>query len=107
MVRSQMSQDSTLFAEDVRQGRFIGNETVAYVKAVLNQYDIFNGHAPRFKVQPADTALVMIEETEDAGRILLSPDSLGRIDLGDEQARNQEKNHDDEPRDDVSGKHRR
>ncbi len=107
MVRSQMSQDSTLFAEDVRQGRFIGNETVAYVKAVLNQYDIFNGHAPRFKVQPADTALVMIEETEDAERILLSPDSLGRIDLGDEQARNQEKNHDDEPRDDVSGKHRR
>ncbi len=107
MVRSQMSQDSTLFAEDVRQGRFIGNETVAYVKAVLNQYDIFNGHAPRFKVQPADTALVMIEETEDAERILLSPDSLGRIDLGDEQARNQEKNHDDEPRDYVSGKHRR
>ncbi len=107
LVRSRMSQDSILSVENVRHGRFLGDETVAYVKAVLNQYDIFNGHAPRFKVQPADTALVMIEETEDAERILLSPDSLGRIDLGDEQARNQEENHDDEPRDDVGGKHRR
>lgn len=106
-VLPQMSQDSILFVEDVRHGKFKGKETVAYVKAVLNQYDIFNGHPPRYKVQPTDTALVMIEETEDVERILLSPDSLGRIDLGDEHARNQEEEHYDEPGEDVSGKHRR
>lgn len=107
MVMPQMSQDSILFVEDVRHGKFKGKETMAYVKAVLNQYDIFNGHAPRYKVQPEDTALVMIEETEDVERILLSPDSLGRIDLGDEQTRDQEEKHDDKPGDGVSGKHRR
>ena len=96
-VLPQMGRDSILLTEDVRHGKFKGNETVAYVKAVLNQYDIFNGREPRYKVQPADTALVMIEETEDVERILLSPDSLGRVDLGDEQARNQEENHNDNP----------
>ena len=106
-VMPQMSQDSIRFVEDVRHGKFKGKETVAYVKAVLNQYDIFNGHPPRFKVQPTDTALVMIEETEDVERILLSPDSLSRIDLGDEQARNQEEKHDDKPGDDIGGEHRR
>ncbi len=106
-VLPQMSQDSILFVEDVRHGKFKGKETVAYVKAVLNQYDIFNGHSPRYKVQPTDTALVMIEETEDVERILLSPDSLSRIDLGDEQARNQEEEHNDEPGEEVSCKHRR
>ena len=80
---------------------------MAYVKAVLNQYDIFSGHSPRYKVQPTDTALVMIEETEDVERILLSPDSLSRIDLGDEQARDQKENHDDKPGEEVGGKHRR
>lgn len=106
-VLPQMSQDSIRFVEDVRHGKFKGKETIAYVKAVLNQYDIFNGNSPRYKVQPADTALVMIEETEDVEKILLSPDSLGRIDLGDEHARDQEKNHDDQPSGHVSGKHRR
>jgi len=106
-VLPQMSLDSILFVEDVRHGKFKGGETVAYVKAVLNRYDIFNGVQPRYEVQPADTALVMIEEEEDVERILLSPDSLGRIDFGDEQARDQEKEHNDEPREEVSGKHRR
>ena len=107
MVMPQMGRDSILFVDDVRLGKFKGKETVAYVKAVLNQYDIFNGNAPRYKVQPADTALVMIEDTEDVEQILLSPDSLSRIDLGNEQARDQEEDHDDEPGKDVSGKHRR
>lgn len=106
-VLPQMSQDSILFVEDVRHGKFKGGETVAYVKAVLNQYDIFNGRTPRYKVQPSDTALVMIEETEDVEQILLSPDSLSRIDSGDEQARYQEKEHNDQPGEEVGGKHRR
>lgn len=109
-VLPQMSLDSILFVEDVRHGKFKGRETVAYVKAVLNRYDIFNGAEPRYKVQPTDTALVIIEETEDIDdveRILLSPDSLGRVNFGDEQARDQEEDHDDEPGNGISGKHRR
>ncbi len=109
-VLPQMSLDSILFVEDVRHGKFKGRETVAYVKAVLNRYDIFNGAEPRYKIQPTDTALVIIEETEDIDdveRILLSPDSLGRVNFGDEQARDQEEDHDDEPGKGVSGKHRR
>lgn len=106
-VLPQMSQDSIKFVEDVRHGKFKGRETMAYVKAVLNQYDIFNGTTPRYKVQPADTALTPARETVDAGEILLSPDSLSRIDLGDEQARDQEQEHDDQPGKQVSGKHGR
>lgn len=106
-VLPQMSQDSIKFVEDVRHGKFMGRETMAYVKAVLNQYDIFNGTTPRYKVQPADTALAPARETVDAGEILLSPDSLSRIDLGDEQARDQEQEHDDQPGKQVSGKHGR
>lgn len=106
-VLPQMSQDSIKFVEDVRHGKFMGRETMAYVKAVLNQYDIFNGTTPRYKVQPADTALTPARETVDAGEILLSPDSLSRIDLGDEQARDQEQEHDDQPGKQVSGKHGR
>lgn len=106
-VLPQMSQDSIRFVEDVRHGKFKGKETVAYVKAVLNQYDRFSGVTPRYKVQPTDTTLAMIEETEDVENILLSPDSLGRIDPGDEKARYQEEEHDDEPGEDIGGKHRR
>lgn len=106
-VLPQMSQDAILLVDDVTHGKFKGKETVAYVKAVLNQYDIFNGKPPRFKVQPSDSALVIIEETEDVERILLSPDSLSRIDLGDEETRDQEKNHDGKPGEEIGGKHRR
>ncbi len=106
-VLPQMSQDSILFVEDVRHGKFKGRETVAYVKAVLNRYDIFNGDTPRYNIQPADTALVMIEEAEDVEQILLSPDSLSRIDSGDKEARDQEKEHNDQPGEEVGGKHRR
>lgn len=106
-VLPQMNQDSILFVEDVRHGKFKGKETVAYVKAVLNQYDIFTGTDPRYKVQPTDTALIMIEETEDIENLLLSPDSLSRIDPGNEQAGDQEEEHDDQPGEDVGAKHGR
>lgn len=106
-VLPQMSQDSILFVEDVRHGKFKGRETVAYVKAVLNRYDIFNGATPRYQVQPADTSSVLIEDEDDVERVLLSPDSLSRIDSGDEQARDQEKEHNDQPGEEVGGKHRR
>ncbi len=96
-VLPQMSKDSILLVEDVRHGKFKGKETVAYVKAVLNQYDIFSGTQPRYKAQPNDTTLVMIEEAEEVERILLSPDSLSRVNPGDEHARNQEEEHNDEP----------
>lgn len=102
-----MSRDSVLLEDDVPHGKFKGKETVAYVKAVLNQYDIFRGRPQRYKVQPADTALVRMEETEDIERILLSPDSLGRIDSGDEQARNQEEEHNGQPGKEIGGKNRR
>lgn len=106
-VLPQMSQDSILFVEDVRHGKFKGRETVVYVKAVLNRYDIFNGETPRYQVQPADTSSVLIEDEDDVERVLLSPDSLSRIDSGDEQARYQEKEHNDQPGEEVGGKHRR
>ena len=106
-VLPQMSQDSILFVEDVRHGKFKGRETVAYVKAVLNRYDIFNGATPRYQVQPTDTSSVLIEDEDDVERVLLSPDSLSRIDSGDEQARDQEKEHNDKPGEEVGGKHRR
>lgn len=105
-VLPQMSLDSVLLAGDLTHGKFKGKETIAYVKAVLNQYDIFCGNSPRYKVQPTDTALVKMEETEAIEDILLSPDSLGRIDPGDEQTWDQEENHNDKPGGDISGKHR-
>ena len=94
-------------APNPKQLKLIRNETTAYVKAVLNQYDVFCGNPPRFRAQPSDTSLTGILKTEDEEQILLSSDSLGRIDLGDEQARDQEEDHDDEPGKGVSGKHRR
>ncbi len=97
-VPRRASRDSLRSGVPAKDGKFISAETVAYVKAVLNQYDIFNGTTPRYKVQPTDTALAAIEE--EAGVVqdlLLGPDSLGRIDLGDEQARDQEEEHDDQP----------
>ncbi len=106
-VLPQMSQDSIEFVEEVRHGKFSGKETVAYVKAVLNQYDIFSGVPPRYKAQPTDTTLLMIESAENIETLLPGPDSLGRVDLGDEDARDEEEEHDDEPGPGVSGKHRR
>ena len=90
-----------------KQLRIIKKETIAYVKTVLDQYDIFCGNPPRFKGQPSDTVLTTITKSDDSEQPLLSPDSLGRIDLGDKQTRDQEEEHDDEPGSNISGKHRR
>lgn len=64
-------------------------ETAAYVKKVLNQYDIFRGEEPRYRdvIEVADS--------------LLGPDSLGGVDPGYEQAGDQEEDHDDGEGDDV------
>lgn len=107
-VPRRTSRDSLLSGVPAKGGKFVSAETVAYVKAVLNQYDIFKGRTPRYKIQPTDTALAVIErEAGVVQDLLLGPDSLGRIDLGDEQARDQEKEHDDQPGDHIGGKHRR
>ncbi|MBQ3977323.1 MAG: transglycosylase SLT domain-containing protein [Bacteroidales bacterium] len=58
-------------------GREQSSETAAYTKAVLNLYDFFRGVEPK-----QDT--------------LLGPDSLGGIDPGDEHARDEEEQHDDQ-----------
>ena len=65
------------------EGREQSAETVAYTKAVLNLYDYFRGVEPRYK-EVADSVA------------LLSPDSLGGIDPGDEHAGDEEKEHDDQ-----------
>ena len=65
------------------EGREQSAETVAYTKAVLNLYDYFRGVEPRYK-EVADSVA------------LLSPDSLGGIDPGDEHAGDEEKKHDDQ-----------
>lgn len=106
-VIPQMSQDSILLAEDVTHGRFKGKETVAYVKATLNQYDIFSGRPRRYQTQPYDSASVRTGEDEDTGEVLPGPDSLGGIYPGDKEARNQEKNHNDQPGEEIGGKHPR
>ncbi len=80
-------------------GREKSAETIAYVRAVLNQYDVFRKVEPRFHREPIDTAYVEEIDIEEPGRadseILLSPDSLGRIDSRNEEARNKKKNHND------------
>ena len=63
------------------EGREQSAETTAYVRSVLNLYDYFRGEEPRYP--------------------LLSPDSLSRVNPGDEHAGNQEEEHDDDERQDV------
>ena len=76
-------------------GREQSAETTAYIKTVLNQYDIFRGVEPRYQevldsiVNPALTDTTAMKE-------LLGPDSLGGIDPGDEHAGNEEEQHDDQ-----------
>ena len=63
------------------EGREQSAETTAYVRSVLNLYDYFRGEEPRYP--------------------LLSPDSLSRVNPGDEHAGDQEKEHDGDERQDV------
>lgn len=80
-----MSQDvDTLLQQDLVYGPFKGKETIAYVKAVLNQYDIFRGLPPRYRM-PADTLEAVSEDfppDEDFVEILMtSADTLQRDSL--------------------------
>ena len=64
------------------EGRERSSATEAYTEAVLRQYDIFSGRK------------------KEEG--LLRPDSLGGIDPGDENTGDQEEEHDDQEREDIS-----
>lgn len=105
-VMEDMDQDPEILAEqDVLYGPFKGFETRAYVKAVLNQYDVFRGVEPRYREEisdTADTAGTDLPFTDDFTEILLSPDSLSRVNLRDEHARNQEEQEDGDEGEDVS-----
>ena len=76
-------------------GREQSAETAAYIKTVLNQYDIFMGVEPRYKEvldsipSPSLTDSTAVPDS-------LGPDSLGRIDPGDEHAGDEEEQHDDQ-----------
>ncbi|MGN1214608.1 MAG: transglycosylase SLT domain-containing protein [Candidatus Cryptobacteroides sp.] len=89
-VIPMMSQEAdSLLQQDVLYGPFKGAETIAYVKAVLNQYDIFRGLPPRYRM-PADTLEAAGEDfpDEDFVEILMTTadtllrDSLHRDTLG-------------------------
>lgn len=106
-VMPKMDSDSAAVSEELRLGKFNGAETRAYVRMVLNQYDLFRGQPPRYHLERADTLELKIEEDRllerDAIDVLMGPDSLSRVNLGDEETRNQEEEHDDDERDDVGG----
>ena len=70
------------------EGRERSSATEAYVKAVLFHYDVFSGR--------------LREENE-----LLSPDGLGGVNPGDEEARDEKKEHDDHEGEDISDEHHR
>ncbi|MGN0202679.1 MAG: transglycosylase SLT domain-containing protein [Candidatus Cryptobacteroides sp.] len=73
-------EPDSLMQTDVTYGPFRGKETVAYVKAVLNQYDIFRGLPPRFRM-PTDTTAADSSDfppDEDFVEMLMPADSLGQ-----------------------------
>ena len=80
-----MSQEpDSLAGQDVLYGPFKGKETMAFVKAVLNQYDIFRGLPPRFRmtVDTLETESGDFPPDEDfAEMILMAADSLQRDSL--------------------------
>ena len=80
-----MSQEAdSLAGQDVLYGPFKGKETMAFVKAVLNQYDIFRGLPPRFRmtVDTLETESGDFPPDEDfAEMILMAADSLQRDSL--------------------------
>jgi Predicted soluble lytic transglycosylase fused to an ABC-type amino acid-binding protein len=103
-VIPQMSQNAdSMDPSDVTYRPFKGFETKAYIKAVLNQYDVFRGETPRYTFTPSETIdstavdslMTLPEDKEDFAGILLSPDSLSRVDPSNEEARNEEEEHDD------------
>ena len=76
-------------------GREQSAETAAYIKSVLNQFDIFRGVEPRYQ-EVTDSTASRAASDSLAAPGLLGPDSLGGIDPGDEHAGDQEKEHDDQ-----------
>lgn len=100
-VLPSMDQDSIVLNENVRHGRFNGGETRAYVRAVLNQFDIFCGISPRYAPDPADSLSfsadsLAVPVPDSLSAPLLRPDSLGRIDVGDEEAGDKQQEHNDQ-----------
>ena len=94
-----MSQDpDTLTLQNVKYGHFSGKETKQYVKAVLNQYDIFCGNPPRY--EGIDS--LFTDATDSL--ILLRADSLGRVDFGNEFAGDQQQDQDESKGEDISQK---
>ncbi len=115
-VMPMMNSDSVAVAYDLHCGKFSGVETRAYVRAVLNQFDKFRGETPRFASEPADSVWLAAKRAEDeemereeaavfAPDSLLSPDSLRRVDPGDEQTRNEKEKHDDHISGRIGSKH--
>ena len=94
---------------DSRPRPFKGEETRAYVKTVLNKYDRLRGLEPRYPEMDDSLLLEGLDSLDlfsspESADSLLSPDSLRRVDLGDEHARYEEKKQDDDKGDDISGK---
>ena len=94
-VLPSMDQDSISLNGNVRHGRFNGGETRAYVRSVLNQFDIFCGISPRYADAPSDSLSTRLNSLPASlpiphDTLLLRPDSLGRIDVGDEEGRDEQ-----------------
>jgi len=94
-VLPSMDQDSISLNGNVRHGRFNGGETRAYVRSVLNQFDIFCGISPRYANAPSDSLSTRLDSLPASlpiphDTLLLRPDSLGRIDVGDEEGRDEQ-----------------
>ena len=79
--------------------RFEGLETIAYVRVVLGRYDIFRGVVPQNSAQEKEIELEeqQVEQMIDS----LGSDSLGGIDPGNEETRDEEQEQDDKIRDSV------
>ena len=87
------------------RGDYPNSKTSAYVNAVMSMYRQFCGISSK-KAEVAEKAEAVAdtasdpfakldEENEKEDETLLSPDSLGRVNLGDEKTRNEEKKHND------------
>jgi hypothetical protein len=81
---------------------FKGLETIAYVRVVMNRYDIFRGAVPQeaSMEKEMETEELQVEQMSDS----LGSDSLGGIDPRDEEAWNEKQEHDHEVRDSVGQK---
>jgi hypothetical protein len=94
---------SEYFAGDRKDSlRFKGLETIAYVRVVMNRYDIFRGAVPQesSREEEMEAEELQVEQMSDS----LGSDSLGGIDPGNEETRDEEQEHDHEVRDSVGQK---